>query len=74
MKDAVRNYCQSEGKCLRKYLLAHWTQIKNILNHFPRNIFVVVFASQSANVQVAMMSLFQSDIHLGGGKHYSHFR
>ena len=22
MKDAVRNYCQSEGKCLRKYLLA----------------------------------------------------
>ena len=52
----------------------NWTQIKNILNHFPPNIFVVVFASQSANVQVAMMSFFQSDIHLGGGKHYSHFR
>ena len=47
MKDAVQNFCQSEGQCLRKYLLAQLDTDKKILNHFsPKHICCSVCKSE----------------------------
>ena len=41
MKDAVRNYCQSEGQCLRKYLLAQLDTDKKYFEPFsPKHIWL----------------------------------